>query len=162
MGKGGQWAGAPTTEGLGMGEGRRPRPAITPDTGPWWDGLAAGRVLVQRCRECDHPQHPPEPACLACGSLDLGWADASGRGEIYSFVVCHEPPVPGLDPPYVVAVATLEEGTRLIANVVGSAPDDVRVGAAVTIDVVQADDTLFLPAFRLVDRPGGDGQSGSR
>jgi len=94
----------------------RPRPARTPDTAPWWTGLDAGELLIQRCVHCGQLQHPPEPVCLACRGFDLSWIRSAGRGSVYSFVVYHEPRLPGFDYPYVVAVVELDEGVRLIAG----------------------------------------------
>jgi uncharacterized protein len=93
-------------------------------------------------------QHPPEPACPACGCLDLSWLRSGGRGSIYSFVVYHEPRLPGFDYPYVVAVIALDEGVRLIANVVGIAPAKVRVGQPVVVAYHRIEDGFTLPVFK--------------
>lgn len=86
---------------------------------------------------------------MACGSFDLEWAEASGRGRIYTFAVHHHPLVPGFEPPYVTAVADLEEGTRLIAGVVDCSPEDVHIGAPVTAGFLAVDDELTVPVLRL-------------
>lgn len=93
---------------------------------------------------------------MSCGSFDLGWTSASGEAEIYSFVVYHEPRLPGFDVPYVVAVATLAEGTRIVANVVDCDPAEVRIGRDVTVDFARFDDALTLPVLRLVPDNGPD------
>ncbi len=131
----------------------RPRPAITRDTAPWWAALRDRRLLIQRCVPHGHLQHPPEPACMTCGSFDLEWAEASGRGTVYSYAVHHQPQVPGFDLPYVTAVADLEEGTRLVAGV-DAGPDEVAIGSPVTVDFLAVDDNLTIPLFRLAGRHG--------
>ena len=78
----------------------------------------------------------------------VGHVDASGRGTVYSFVVNHHPKIDAFDYPLIVAVIELEEGTRLIANMVGIAPDDVVVDMPVELDWIDADPDLTLPAFR--------------
>jgi uncharacterized protein len=93
---------------------------------------------------------------MTCGSLELGWLEASGRGTLYSFAVHHQPEVPGFELPYVTAVADLAEGTRLVAGVAAH-PAEVTVGAAVTVDFLVVDDQLSLPLLRLAGAdPGGD------
>jgi uncharacterized protein len=133
----------------------RPRPARTRDTDFWWDGLAVGELRIQRCEACGHLQHPPEPRCMYCGGDQLGWLVASGRGEVFSFVVYHEPVLPGFDYPYVAAVITLEEGLRVIADVVGVEPGRVAVGDPVQASFHRVDDQLTLLAFGPArDEPG--------
>lgn len=135
-------------------EGVRPHPAMTHDTAPWWQGLAEHKLLIQHCDDCGHLQHPPEPACMACGSFAVGWIEASGRGEVFSFIVYHEPKVPGFELPYAVVLATLAEGTRLVASFDGS-PDDVAIGKSVAVDFLRVDDGLTVPVFRLDETHGG-------
>lgn len=91
---------------------------------------------------------------MTCGTFDLGWIEASGRGRIWSYAVHHQPQVPGFELPYVTAVADLEEGVRLIAGV-DAAPADVRIGAAVTVGFLRVDDDLTLPVFRLAGEDTG-------
>ncbi len=135
---------------------RRPRPAISPDTAFFWEGAARGELLIQRCTACGTLRHPPRPMCGECGSLDWNTLKASGRGTVYSFVVYHHPPVPAFDIPYVVALIELEEGTRLVSNVVGIPTDAVRIGMPVEVSFETVDDDLILPMFRPVTTPGGD------
>ncbi len=84
-------------------------------------------------------RHPTGPMCGACQSLNWDTVDASGRGIVYSFVVNHHPQIPGFEYPLIVATIELEEGTRLIANMTGIAPDDVEIGMPVELDWIDAD-----------------------
>lgn len=126
---------------------RRPRPAVTRDTAFWFDAAREGRLLIQRCASCGALRHPPGPMCPTCHSLAWDTVEASGRGTVYSYVVNHHPQLPAFDYPLVVAVVELEEGTRLVSNVVGCPPDEVHVGMAVEVELVAFDDDLKLPQF---------------
>ena len=94
-----------------------PVPRATPETRPFWDGAAAGELRVQRCRGCSRHFFYPRLACPRCGSGDVEWVRASGRATLYSYVINHRP-APGYDPPYAIAVVELEEGVRMMTNIV--------------------------------------------
>ena len=126
---------------------KRPRPAITQDNAFFFEGAAQGRLLIQRCASCGRLRHPPGPMCPACRSLEWDTVDASGRGVVYSYVVNHHPQVAAFDYPLVVALVELEEGTRLVSNVVGVDAHDVHVGMPVEVEFVAFDDELTLPQF---------------
>jgi uncharacterized OB-fold protein/acyl dehydratase len=125
----------------------RPRPAITADSAFWFEGAKAHRLLIQRCR-CGRLRHPPGPRCPQCGSYDWDAHEASGRGRVYSFVVNHYPQVPAFDYPLAVGLIELEEGTRLVANIVGCDPSDITIGMPVDVEWLDLDPDLTLPAFK--------------
>ena len=83
-----------------------------------------------------------------CRSLEWDTIDASGKGTVYSFVVNHHPKIDAFDYPLIVAVIELEEGTRLIANMVGVIPEEVTIDMPVELEWIDADPDLTLPAFR--------------
>lgn len=126
----------------------RPRPAITHDNAFFFEGAKEGKLLIQRCAGCGTLRHPPRPACNRCGSYEWDTVESSGRGEVYSFVVNHHPQVPAFDYPLAVALIELEEGTRLVSNVVGCDPADVYIGMKVQAELTRFDDELTLPQFR--------------
>lgn len=126
----------------------RPRPAVNRDNAFWFEGAREHRLLVQRCAACSVLRHPPGPCCPECGSLEWDTVEASGRGQVYSFVVNHHPRHPAFDFPHLVAVVALDEGTRLIADLTGVAPEDVAIGMPVVLDWLDADPDLSLPVFR--------------
>jgi uncharacterized OB-fold protein len=126
---------------------RRLRPPLGHDNKWWWDGIAAGELRIQRCKECKTLRHPPRPMCGKCQSIEWDWAIATGAGTVYSYVVMHYPPIPGYDFPLPVALIDLDEGTRLVANVVGCAPSDVHVGMRVQAKIEAADEEMNLPFF---------------
>ncbi|MGH7338487.1 MAG: bifunctional MaoC family dehydratase N-terminal/OB-fold nucleic acid binding domain-containing protein, partial [Myxococcota bacterium] len=127
---------------------RRPRPAQSPDNAFFWQGVAARELRIQRCSACRALHHPPGAACPRCHSLDLDYLVASGRGRVYSFVVAHHPPVPPFAYPNAIALIELDEGTRLVSNVVGIDPAQIAIGLRVRVEFTQVDDELVLPLFR--------------
>jgi len=130
----------------------KPRPAPVPDhdSAPYWRALHDGRLLVQHCRDCGAFQLYPRDRCLACRG-PVAWEEASGRGTVYSFTVIRQNySRPFRDwIPYVVALVELEEGPRLMTNLVDCDPDSVQVGMPVeaNFDVVSDDAgiALFTP-----------------
>jgi uncharacterized OB-fold protein len=145
-------AGAPGTGGTpGTGEDRYPlRPAIDQDTRFFWEGAAAGELRIQRCDGCGRLRHPPGPMCPHCQGTSHGYVVASGRGEVFSYVVHHHPPVPGRKAPFVVAVVGLPEGVRVVGNVLGAPADQVRVGMPVEVMFERAGAGLVLPQWKPV------------
>lgn len=138
----------------GAGDERppKPRPAPTPDadSAPYWAAAHEGRLVIQRCQRCGNRQLYPRDRCLMCRST-VEWVEASGRGTVYSYTVIRQQYArPFRDwVPYVVALVDLEEGPRVMTNIVGCEPDAVRVGMAVraTFEVVsdEAGIALFTP-----------------
>lgn len=128
--------------------GLRPRPAINADNAFWFEAAKEHRLVIQRCTACGTLRHPTGPMCGQCRSLDWDTVEASGRGTVYSFVVNHHPQIPGFEYPLVVATIELDEGTRLIANMTGVAPNEVEIDMPVELDWIDADPDLTLPAFR--------------
>ena len=127
---------------------RRPRPAINDDNRFFWEGVARGELLIQRCVACGRLRHPPRPMCPGCRSLEWDALTACGRGTVYSYVVPYHPPIPPFSYPHAVALIELEEGTRLVSNIVGVDPASVRIGMPVELTMVAVDDELTLPQFR--------------
>ena len=124
------------------------RPQVTPDTAFFWAGTAAGELRIQRCAACGALRHPPGPMCPACGAPgDGGYVVAAGTGEVFSYVVHHHPPVPGKRLPMVVALVQLPEGVRMVGEMPGVRPDQVRIGLPVRATFVPAGD-MSLPAWR--------------
>jgi uncharacterized protein len=132
-------------------------PLVTPDTAFFWDGTAVGELRIQRCAACGALRHPPGPMCPACGEASTagaaglaggeGYAVAAGTGEVFSYVVHHHPPVPGKRLPMVVALVQLPEGVRILGEMPGVRPDQVRIGLPVRVTFTRAGD-MMLPAWR--------------
>ncbi len=134
------------------------RPQVTSDTAFFWAGTAIGELRIQRCASCGALRHPPGPMCPSCGDpSDGGYVVAAGTGEVFSYVVHHHPPVPGKKLPMVVALVQLPEGVRMVGEMPGVRPDQVRVGLPVRAAFVRPGgkhlDDLTLPAWQCW--PGG-------
>jgi len=126
----------------------RIRPPRGHDNGWWWDGVDAGEILIQKCSDCGELRHPPRPMCGSCQSLRWESIASKGTGSVHSFVVMHHPQIPGYGFPLAVALIDLDEGTRLVSNVVGCEPEAVHIGMRVEGFVEQVDDDFKLPMFR--------------
>ena len=126
----------------------RPRPPTTRDTQWWFDACKEGKLLIQRCTACGTLRHPPGPACASCHSFEWDTVEASGRGTVYSYVVVHHPQAPQFEYPLPVVLVELEEGTRLVSNLLGVEPDAVEIGMPVVAELVAFDPELTLPQFR--------------
>lgn len=116
---------------------------------PFWDSVNARHARIQRCTDCGTMRFIPRELCPHCQSGDVEWVPITGRGEIYTYTVIHRAPTPAYqaDAPYVIAHVTLEEGPRMIANVVGIPPEDVRIGMPVQITYFDVGDGKSLFAF---------------
>ena len=126
---------------------RRPRPAVTQDNAWWFEACRQHQLLIQRCSSCGALRHPTQPMCANCRSMAWDTVEASGHGTVYSFVVNHYPQVPAFDYPLAVGLIQLDEGTRLIADIVGIDPAEITVGMAVEASFADYDDELSLPQF---------------
>ena len=121
-------------------------PSVDSDDEFFWDGVSRGQLLLRRCSQCGRLQHPPSPMCPACHSVTWTTQEASGRGTVYSWIVSHHPTEPDALPRIVVLV-DLEEGVRLVSNLQGVAPSDVRNGMDVEL-FFHDFDGVVLPQFR--------------
>ena len=128
-------------------EYQKPLPRPTPISAPFWEAVKQHRLVVQQCRNCSNLQHYPRPFCVRCAADDLDWTECSGRGSVYAFTVVRQAASQAFagDVPYVLAVVELAEGPHLTTNIVGCAPEDVRVSMPVvaTYEDVTPDVTLI-------------------
>ncbi|MGZ6912525.1 MAG: Zn-ribbon domain-containing OB-fold protein [Acidimicrobiia bacterium] len=122
-------------------------PSMSPDTQFFWDGATAHRLLVQRCAGCGELRHPPRPMCPHCNSLDWDAIESAGRATVLSFVMPRHPRYPWFDDDYIVALVELDEGFRLVTNLVGTTPTTTRTGMRVRVQFEEFDGGLVLPLF---------------
>ncbi len=107
-------------------------PTVTPDTEPFWQGLTEGIVRLPHCASCEAVIWYPRPICPGCGNSDLTWQELSGRGTVYSFSIARRTPGRwGKHTPYVLAYVELDEGPRVMTNIVNCDPDTVVCGQPV-------------------------------
>ena len=100
----------------------RPLPTIYPETEFYWNGAKEGKLLLNSCPSCDKAYFPPRPFCPVCGNRDVEIKQASGKGRLYSYIINHLP-APGYEPPFTVAVVMLDEGVKMVANLLDCPPD---------------------------------------
>ena len=125
------------------------RPQVNRDTEFFWEGTRKGELRVQRCGACGELRHPPGPVCPACHALQPAYDVVAGRGTVYSYVVHRHPPVPGKELPILLVLVELEEGVRMVGELLDAQPEDVKIGAAVEVAWNRVDDDLTIPAWRL-------------
>lgn len=139
-----------TTDAAGL---PTPEPTITDETRPFWAAAAEGRLVIPRCRGCSGAIWYPRPFCPDCHGDDLEWVETSGAGAVYSFTVTRrghaDNPAYQDAPPYVLAYVELDEGPRILTNVVGSEPGTVRCGSRVNAVFHRAGDEAGLVRFTL-------------
>jgi len=133
-----------------MSEGKPiPRPAA--ESAPFWEGAKRHKLLLPRCHACGRFWFPPSQRCMHCLSANFAWQEAAGQGRIYSFVVYHRVYHPAFeqDVPYAVAIVELDEGPRLLANIVGTPADAIRCDMRVRVVFEERGDQT-IPQYALV------------
>ncbi len=113
-------------------------------TVPFWEAAARHELVIQRCRACHQHQFYPRRFCLACDSDDIEWTKSAGTGTVYSATTVRMKVAPDLVPPYVVAIVELDEGPRMLTNVVGG---DCPIGQRVRVTWKERTDAPPLPLF---------------
>jgi uncharacterized OB-fold protein len=128
-----------------------PKPDVYVSTKPFWDGAAQGKLMLQYCRDTGQFQHYPRPVSIYTGSRNLEWREVSGKGVIYAATTVRVsgPGVEGRIPLPVVTVE-LDEGVRIIGNILGSAPEDISIGQRIELAWDKLDDGTPYPAFKVV------------
>jgi len=125
-----------------------PQPAMSADTKFFWDGLQQQKLLIQRCTACGTLRHPPGPACTACHALEWDALQASGKGEIYSFVSVHAPQYAGYEYPHPVGLIALDEGVRMVAPLSYAERETIAIGDRVEAVFAPPSDTYHMPTFK--------------
>lgn len=131
----------------------RMEPPVGPDSAPFWEATRDGTLLVQWCTACDEGIFYPRSFCPGCGARGsvLEWRTASGRGTVYAATIENKPATTGASfsggEPYVVALVDLEEGVRMMTNVVGCPVGDVHPGLTVRVRWEPLSDGRQLPLF---------------
>ena len=125
-------------------------PRIDEETKGFWEACQRHELYVQKCGACATLRYYPRAVCPSCLSDRIEWVRCSGRGTVYTFTVTHQNQAPGFRDtlPYVLAYVELDEGVRMLTNIVGCAPDDVRIGMAVEVVFEDVTPTVTLPKFK--------------
>ncbi len=130
-----------------------PVPVPTPETAHFWQGAQAGELRLQRCDDCQHVYFPPRPFCPACACRSVSVFTASGAASLYSYVINHRPH-PGFNGPYAIAVVTLAEGPRMMANILNTpqTPEALLLDMPLQVTFEKLTEEVTLPYFQ----PMGD------
>jgi uncharacterized OB-fold protein len=122
-------------------------PRLEPDSEFFWTSGRDGALRFLRCGDCEYLVHPPTPVCPKCLGRNVGPSVVSGRGTVFSCTVNHHP-WDGSTEPWAIALVEIEEqaDVRLTTNIVGIAPDDIRIGMPVRV-VFEDHDPIFVPLF---------------
>jgi uncharacterized protein len=125
-------------------------PTPNDETQPYWDAARERRLLLKRCADCGRAHFYPRPFCPYCWSKAVEWEDASGRATLYTWSVVYRNDLPPFHErvPYVAAVVDLEEGPRMMTNVVDIDFDALRIGMPLEVDFRPIADDVTLPVFR--------------
>lgn len=128
----------------------KPLPIPSVISEPHWAACREHRLMVQRCQHCGAYYFPPSIICPECLSRQVEWTQVSGRGRVFSFIVFHRVYHPGFkeDVPYTVALIELEEGARILSNVVGIPPSEVKCDMPVEVIFDDVTPEVTLPKFR--------------
>jgi uncharacterized OB-fold protein len=128
-----------------------PKPSVYVDTQPFWDAAKQGKLVLQFCLDTKRFQHYPRPVSIFTGSRNLEWREVSGKGTIYACTVIRVPG-PGLEGrlPLSVVTVELDEGVRIIGNVLNVDPDTVAIGQRVEVAWDRLADDVQYPAFNVV------------
>jgi uncharacterized OB-fold protein len=140
----------------------KPRPVLEGLTAAYYEFCARGELRFQRCDDCGAWRHPPRVLCAGCGSSRWSWGRSTGRGRIFTWTVVHQAMSPAFldEVPYAVIVVETDEGVRVVANLRGAGPEELRLDLPVEVTFETVDDTLTLPMFRPL-RPSSGGHHSS-
>ena len=127
-------------------------PQPTPETLPYWEAARRGELCLPRCTACDAFFFYPRPFCPTCHGTDIEWRQVSGRGRLHTYLINHRP-APGFqqEAPYVIAIVELEEGPRMMSNLVGvePTPEALPLDLPLTVEFAERGEWK-VPVFRPV------------
>ena len=131
---------------------RKPKPRPAPESLPYWQAAKEHRLALPKCEDCSQFWFPPSRTCPHCLSTNFSFQNVSGRGKVFSFVTFHRVYRPAFaeDVPYVVALVELEEGPRVLTNILGVTHEDVRCEMRVEVVFDDYDEDVSIPKFRPV------------
>lgn len=126
-------------------------PSRSPETDRFWDACNRNVFLVQRCLGCGKTQYHYRALCAHCWSDELEDVEATGHGTIWTYsIVMRNRSVPfEAKVPYAVVLVELDEGVRVLGNLVDGDLDDLAIGKDVTLAFAIGDDGQHIPVFRL-------------
>ena len=133
-----------------MADYQKPIPTPSPESEPFWQAARRHELSLPYCTACAQFFFYPRKFCPRCFSWDIEWRACSGRGTLYTFAIQFRPQMIGFTPPYITAMVQLEEGPRMMTNLVGIEPDPALIKCDIPVEVEWQDvnDEISLPLFR--------------
>lgn len=133
-----------------MAKYNKPLPIPSLDSQPFWEGCKRHELLIPRCRNCGTYHFFPRFFCTKCLSTDIEWVKTNGRGRIYTFTVIDKAGMAAFkeEVPYILAMIQLEEGVRMMSNIVECGPDEIKIGTEVEVVFDDVTDEITLPKFK--------------
>jgi uncharacterized OB-fold protein len=130
-----------------------PKPISNADSQPYWQGARENKLLIRKCNACGQVHFMPRHVCPTCWSDDLQWIEASGKGTVHSYTIIRRASDPRFAHlvPYVVVLVDLQEGPRMMANVLGENALKTKIGDALTLVFEDRGDGDQLPQFQRVE-----------
>ncbi len=126
-----------------------PIPPVNADSAPYWEAAAEGKLRMQRCDDCGEIRFPPGHICRKCGSEKATWIEVGGRGRVHSFTIMRRAPTPAYAArvPYVLALVDLDDGPRMMANIIGDGALKVSLEEPVDVTFEERGEGFKLPQF---------------
>lgn len=134
-----------------MGDYKKPLPLITPTSKVFYDACKEGKLLYQQCCDCNQTIFFPQSICPGCLSHNLTWQESKGKGRLFSYTITYSnaPPEFASDTPYVLAIVELDEGYKMMTNIVDTDFDNLKCDEPVEVVFEKASNDITLPKFRI-------------
>ena len=131
---------------------KKPLPRLDEENRPFWEACARHELYIQKCKNCGALRYYTRALCPACLSDQTQWVKGSGRGKVYTFTVTYQNQSAGFreNLPYVMAYVELDEGVRMLTNIVGCKPEEVKIGMPVEVTFEDATPEISVPLFKPV------------
>jgi uncharacterized OB-fold protein len=128
----------------------KPLPRIDEESRPWWEALQRHELYIQKCRACGELRYYPRALCTECLSPNVEWLKCSGRAKVYTFTTTYQNQTPGFREslPYIMAYVELEEGVKMLTNLVDCTPEQVRIDMPVEVVYEDVTPEVTLAKFR--------------
>lgn len=128
----------------------KPLPGVDVEAAPFWEYCKKHELRMQKCTQCGHVRNPPSILCPKCHSMDVAWKKLSGKGKVYSYTVFHRLYHEAFrnDIPYAVGIIQLDEGPRMLSNIIGCKIEDIKIDMPVKVYFEDITDKFALPKFK--------------
>ena len=131
---------------------KKPLPHLDEENRWFFEACARHELYLQKCSSCGTVRFYPRALCPSCMSSKTDYVRASGRGRVYTFTVTHQNQAPGFrdELPYVMAYVELDEGPRILTNIINTPPGEVKIDLPVEVMFEDIDENLAIPKFQRI------------